>query len=226
MYTTVPIISLFLYLVANLLYFPLLYMILVQFKVAYPEIYGSIQYRLTFFFILQIAFISYRGFLYYQINYEMPDTVTRAGKLQVYISEIFLALIMMLIAFKNMQNDMEENQSDVDASELPPSMLYQRSSFINPRRRIDSDVKQIKTTLNKQKGELQQQEKNGRWSISNASSDFNRVGLMNSQHNGKPDQFEFSEEEYQKKYKDLVKKGMDKASIEQLINEDFRRSIN
>lgn len=213
------------YLVVNLLYFPLLYMILVQFKVAYPDIYTSIRHRLTFFFMLQIAFISYRGFLYYQINYEMSISVSRSGKLQVYISEIFLALLMMVIAFKNMQNDLDESQSEVgDGSEImPPSMFQVRSSFINPRRRIDSDVKQIKTTLNKQKDELQKEK---RWSISNASSDFNRVGLMNSQNHGKNDQFEFNEETYLKKYTELLLKGMDKSKIEQLINDDFRKSIN
>ena len=124
-----------------------------------------------------------------------------------------LAIIMMLIAFRNMQSDMEETQSEADNSDtLPSNFLQVRSSFINPRRRIDSDVKQIKTTLSKQKGELQNEVK--RWSISNASSDFNRVGLMNSQHGGKPDKFEFSEEHFQKKYNDLLKKGMDKYSIE------------
>jgi hypothetical protein len=85
-----------------------------------------------------------------------------------------LAIILLFIAFRNLQDEDNTNESEHMRS---VSDRGGRVSFTDPRRRVDSDVKNMKEML---RNGLDTQEQNSRWSISNASSDFNRQGLMGS----------------------------------------------
>ena len=198
LFFSLPMICLLVYLATSIGYIPLLIVIFRKFKQAYPEIMedGKFKCKLVSFFVAQQIFILWRGWLYFQLNFLSEILITsHTIKIQIYISEIILAFILMYIAFRNLQTDDREQLSVSERSSLKQGI---RSSLLNPRKRHESDTKYLKFNtsgskedkrhFSKEKVYQAEQsallESKGRWSISNASSDFNRQGLMGSMPGG------------------------------------------
>lgn len=191
-----PFCSLGIYMVFLILDVPLLVSIYHAFKENYPEIFNEDKFKikLVFFFVIKEFFIAVRGFFYYEINYNPAGDYSHAIKLIIYISEVSLALIMMLVAYKNLQSDEESgsmvsDRSPLSTSRINASHIMIRNSFL-ARKRVNSTAKILKkggSLHHKEAFDPQalllpnkviEEDNQSRWSISNDSSDSNRAGLM------------------------------------------------
>lgn len=173
---------------------PLLISLVNSFRDNFSEVFneGSFKCKLIFFFVIKEIFITLRGFFYFEINYNPKGDNLHVIKLIIYISEIALTLNMMFVAYKNLQSDQE--QGSVSSKSHRSSNMNMSNNLIRnsmlARRRVNSTVRIFNAPLIKD--HMAQvfdpkpiDEEQSRWSISNASSDFNRVGLMGSPPNYK-----------------------------------------